>query len=726
MNRQKIELLAPAGDFECLKAAISAGADAIYLSGKSFGARNYASNFNDDELVESIKLAHIYGVKIYITCNTLIYDSEIPKFMEYIEFIHKNNVDAVIIQDIGMADLIHQTYPNLEIHASTQMHIHNIEGVKFAKKLGIKRVVLARESSLNTIKDIINSTNCEIEIFAHGSLCLSYSGQCLISNEIGKRSANRGLCAGTCRLKYDILSNDKIIDKNIYPLSCKDLLSIKNIPNLIEAGIHSLKIEGRMKRKEYVYLTTSLYRKAIDNYYNNNLNKISENDITELKKIYNRGFTSGFLQNKNEIINKFRPNHLGIEIGKVHNIHKKYIEIKLNDSININDGLRIINSKEDIGILLNNFYLNNILVKSAQKNDIIKILKPYDATIGDIVLKTTDSIQLKDINMLLNNTTLHKKITIFVDFCAKLNHNIEFKLRDNTNNIIIKSEYLVCNSLNSNTDINSILKQLNKTKDTPYVFHFNNINVDKNIFIPIKVLNDLRRNAIKELDIARQYKVNFKTNNYKRILPNFNSENNVYYLIENNKFSIDDKYIIFNHCTKNDKQVDKLPRIMNSFSKINKKVLVSELGSVNFYKNFDTDFSLNVTNAYSVALLHSLGANKITLSYELSYNQINNLIDNYKFLFNKLPNLEVIIYGVKELMISKYNLYDTYKKDNLFIQDKFKNKYKVVNNFEFMSIYDFKISHLKEDFFKIGVNNIRFNLEYIDNFDNINIEKYIK
>lgn len=721
---KKIELLSPAGDFECLKAAIYAGADAVYLAGKSFSARSYASNFNNDELIEAIKFAHLYGVKIYITCNTLIFDSEIPKFLEYIDFIHRNNADAVIMQDIGMADLIHQTYPNLEIHASTQMHIHNLEGVKLAEKIGIKRVVLARETPINVIKDIIEKSNIEIEIFGHGSLCLSYSGQCLISHEIGKRSANRGLCAGTCRLKYDVISNNKIIDTNIYPLSCKDLLSIKNVGKLIESKVHSLKIEGRMKRKEYVYLTTSLYRKSIDNYYAN-INHNYDKDIIELKKIYNRNFTDGFLLNNDNIINNFRPNHLGIEIGRIHDVSKHFIKIKLNDYVSINDGLRILNNNEDLGLLLNNFYINDQLVKNASKNDIIKINKNLNVNIGDLVLKTSDNIQLTKINEYLDRNTFQKKIPININFCAKLNKKIKLEINDNEKIISINSDYIVTKSKTSSITTESIFKQLNKTNNTPYLFYINNIDVDDGIFIPVKILNDLKRSIIDKLNNSREYIIPYKKERYTKDVPNFTKENNTYYLLDKtqNYKSFNKVNVIRRDITNTNSSIIILPRIINKFNFFDSKILISELGSVNFYEEFDTDFSLNVTNAYSTALLHSLGANKITLSYELSYIQIKDLINNYKKIFNKNPNVEVIVFGLKELMISKYNLYNTYNNNNLFLQDKFKNKYKIINNEDYMSIYDYKISHLKNNFFEIGVNNIRFNLEYIDNFS---IEKYIK
>ena len=263
---KKPELLAPAGSMESLKAAICAGCDAVYLSGKKYGARSFATNFDNDELIEAIKLCHLYGIKIYVTVNTLIFEDEVEEFLNYIDFLHVNNVDAIIIQDIGMVDLIRKTYPNLELHASTQMHIHNLEGVKLLEKLNIKRAVLARETSIDTIKKIKNNTNLELEIFVHGALCVSYSGQCLMSYLIGGRSGNRGACAGSCRLPYDVIRENKKLNIGHYPLSMKDLNTLSNIDKLIDLNIDSIKIEGRMKRPEYVYIVVALYRKVIDEY----------------------------------------------------------------------------------------------------------------------------------------------------------------------------------------------------------------------------------------------------------------------------------------------------------------------------------------------------------------------------------------------------------------------------------------------------------------------------
>ena len=295
---KRIELLSPAGNMDSLIAAVQAGCDAVYLGGTLFGARAFAGNFNDDEIIEAIKYCHLYGVKVYVTTNILIYEHEVEKFLKYIEFLHKHNVDAVLIQDLGMLDLVHKTFPNLECHASTQMHIHNLDGVIMANKLGCKRVVLARETPISLVKEIKEKLDVDLEIFAHGALCVSYSGQCLFSSLIGNRSGNRGSCVGSCRLPYKIVNNhNKTLNNGDYPLSMKDLNTLEYLDELIEAGVSSLKIEGRMKSPEYVYTVTKLYRMAIDSYYETGKVKIDEEEINNLQKLYSRGFTKCYLFN---------------------------------------------------------------------------------------------------------------------------------------------------------------------------------------------------------------------------------------------------------------------------------------------------------------------------------------------------------------------------------------------------------------------------------------------
>ena len=711
------ELLSPAGNFESLKAAILAGCDAVYLGGKLFGARAFSNNFSNDELVEAIKYAHLYGVKVYVTVNTLIYEHEVNKFMAYVDFLYQNNVDALIIQDIGMMDLIRKTYPLLELHASTQMHIHNLEGVKLVEKLGLKRAVLARESSIDLINEIKQNTHIELEIFIHGALCISYSGQCLFSSLIGNRSGNRGSCAGSCRQKYDLLINNKKVNNEQYLLSTKDLCSLENIGKLIDIGVDSLKIEGRMKSPGYVYLVTKLYREAIDSYIKTGTVKINLDDFNNLKKIFNRNYTKGFLFNESNIVNSYRPNHLKIEISKVIKSQNNYFDILLTDDLNINDGIRFIDN--DIGFIVTKMFVNKKRVEHAKKGDIVSIYC-QDKITKTSVVKTTDYLLNKGIEEKLK---LKKKIDIKGVLEVYLNKPIKLRITDG-NNEVVTTGSLVEEAKTSPISHDRIKEQLNKLGNTIYQFTELEIKGDNNIFVSIKELNDIRNKATDLLNDKRLYNYQYSKEKYYVELPDFKKTKNYNILISNLKQynKIKNKNYQYIYMEKDifekiddQRKVLRLSRVLEHHQKYNQKLLVGELGSL-IYDDVLTDFSLNVTNSYSVALLHSLNVKQVCLSYELTDTQIKNLIDSYHDRYNKHPNLELVIYGNLEAMISKYNINQKYNVDKSILLDRFNNKYKIIIKDNLMHIYDYQKRNYQDinKYFTMGINNLRYNLEVED------------
>ncbi len=711
----KVELLAPAGDFSCLKAAIEAGCDAVYIGGKLFGARAFSSNFTDDEIIKAINYAHLFGVKVYVTTNTLIYDKEVERFLEYISFLHKNNVDAVIIQDLGMLDLVRQTFPNLEVHASTQMHIHNLDGASFMEKLGVKRVVLARETSISKIKEIKEKTNIDIEIFIHGALCVSYSGQCLMSSLIGNRSGNRGTCAGSCRQSYSIVDeNNNIILNNKYPLSMKDLCSLENLKTLLDIGVTSLKIEGRMKSSSYVYTVVKLYRLAIDSYYKNNNIYIDEKELYNLKKIFNREFTKGFLfdEENNKVINMKRPNHQGVEIGKVINYKNNVATIKLNDEININDGLRIV-GKKDIGVNVNNFYINSKLVKTAKKGDIITIKVNDKVEKDDKVLLTLDSKLNEEINNIISSN--QRKVLVKAKFIAKEDKQITFELTDFINKVVVISENKVTKALNKPITKEEIKEKLNKIKDTVYKYESLDIEIDDNIFIPLNIINDLKRKAFEELNNKRLYKIPYKRCEYKRNVKSYPKEKllNILIFKDEDIDSLKKKYDYIYSSNNIDNTILLLPRVIDKYKEnYNKDVLVGDIGYFNKHKGCITDTSFNVVNSYTVAFLHSLGAKRVTLSYELTKKQIEILINAYEERYKAHPNLELVVEGYEEVMISKFSLNKYFNNDKLYLKDRFNNLYKIKEKDNLMIIYNYK---KRKDFnlsyYDIGINSLRINKE---------------
>ena len=701
---KKVELLAPAGNMENLKYAVMAGCDAVYLGLKKFGARAFSSNFSDSEFIEAVNYCHLYGVKVYVTLNTIIYDYEVEDFLKTVDFIHKNNVDAVLIQDLGMLDLVRKTYPNLEVHASTQMHIHNLDGVKVLEKLGIKRAVLARETSIDTIKYIKENSNIELEVFVHGALCVSYSGECLMSKFIGGRSGNRGECAGACRLSYDVVDcNNNILNKNKYPISTKDLNTIYYIDKLIESGVSSLKIEGRMKSKEYVYMVVKLYRDTIDNYYKTGKVIVNEEYLLKLKKIFNREYTKGFLFNinNNELINSYRPNHMGVNVGKVLNYKNGYATILLTDHVSIGSGLRVLSkNNKDVGILVNEFYKKDKLVKDAYKNDIISI-KVHDKVFkDDIVVITNDKSISNSIEDFIKNNK--RKVLISGKVSCKLGI-ITLEVSDGINKVVVSSNN-VFKSINKSTTKEDISVKLNKLVNTVYKFNSLDINIDSNLFIPLKEINGLKNNMVVLLNDKRLYKINYVKSKYYIDLPDFKKEELIT-CYTNNINNLDKKYDI----VYTDKNC--LPRVVDKYENYN-NVMIGELGGFNKCSNVTTDVSFNVVNSYAVAFLHSMGASCVTLSYEMTDTDIENLVNSYINRYNKRPNLELIVYGYPVIMCSKYSLNKEYNKNILYLKDRFNNKFRVITKNNIMYIYFYnKIDKYDKKYYEMGINRLRFNLD---------------
>ena len=712
MNR--IELLAPAGNMECLKASVMAGCDAVYLGGNHFGARAFSKNFSREEIVQAINYCHLYGVKVYIKVNTLIYDDEVEEFLRYIEFIHKNNVDAVLIQDLGMFDLVRKTYPELEIHASTQMHINNLDGVKLMEELGMKRVVLPRELSLEEIKEIKDNSTIELEVFVHGALCVSYSGQCLMSSLIGGRSGNRGACAGSCRLKYDVVDEDgKKLNKFSYPLSMKDLNSLENVGNLIESGVSSLKIEGRMKSVEYVYMVVSMYREAIDSYYKTGKVMIDEDKFLKLKKIFNREYTKGFLggANNSDVINGYSPNHMGVVIGKVIGYDKGMATICLSDNLVIGSGLRVIGRNKDVGILVNEFYINNKLVKEAKCGDTIKIRVNDKVEVNDKVVITLD----KSINLEVENDIKLKprKVMIKGTFIGKKGDNIRLILSDYTNTVEATGS-IVEGALKTPTSELDVMEKLNKIGDSIYSYNDLEIIMDDDIFIPLKEINDIKRRVILDLNNKRLYKTNYRKEEYKIEIQDYAYERNRSVLVNNVEdiSRLSEEYDTVYCYEKTNNSIWKTPRVIWGYPDNLENALVGEIGS--FYKghNLDTDFSFNVVNSYTVAFLHSLGARRITLSYEMNDRQIKNLLNCYEKRYKKHPNLELIVEGYEEVMITKYNLEEDYGKKKIYLRDMFGNYYKVIVRDGMQYIYNYKKREMDEaKYYDWGINSFRFNMD---------------
>ena len=495
------------GDEIGLKAAVNSGANGVYFGAKSFNAREYAAeNFDDKAIENAIKFAKLRNVKVYITVNTLVYNDEIDKAILLIKNIYDMGADAIIVQDLGIIDIVRNNL-NIPMHASTQMSCNNTYSVKLLEKLGIERVVLARETSIENIKEIRKNANIELETFIHGALCVSFSGQCAYSYLHGGRSANRGACAQPCRMEYSGGKTD-------YPLSAKDLMTIDIIPNLIEAGINSFKIEGRAKRSEYVAITTSIYRKAID-FALQNKNIETEKYKESLIKIFNRGgFSEGYYYNSKDIFENYKPNHNGEFIGKITDYKKNKIYIKADKELNVYDGLSFGESGK-VGMQISDLYKYNIRVKNGKGNlSFSAVLK--NINVGDKVYRTTDKSQMDEANIIIESDNFKHLLNLncIIDYDKK----IKFRINSNYNeklNLEYISDYLVEEAKNSETKESDIIKALSKTGGT--VFKFENINIIINFekpFIPVKVLNEARRSIINSLEkiLIQNRKIDYDKN----------------------------------------------------------------------------------------------------------------------------------------------------------------------------------------------------------------------
>lgn len=628
--------------------------------------------------------------------NTLIKNEELNSAISLATKAYEYGIDAIIVQDIGLANYLIKNFPDLPIHASTQMTCHNLSGAKILEKTGFKRIVLSRELSLSEIEYIKSNISCEIEVFVHGALCISYSGQCLYSSLIGGRSGNRGKCAQGCRLPYTLLENEKSID-NGYLLSPRDLCSLKLLPDLINTNIDSLKIEGRMKSPEYVATVTRIYRKYIDKIINNEKYVIEEQDKKDLLQVFNRGgFSSGHLNdtpNKN-LIFKDKPNNMGIYIGNVsqYNSKKGHITLTLNESISIGDSITFEN--ESTKYTISELMENNKNISTSETHQKVTIGRMKgNIKVGDKIYKLASKELSSNVNKICSSENIKIPINAVLD--VHLDESIKLKIYDNTNNeILILSNEKPEVAINSPINKEKLEKQLNKTNDTPFYFKNIKINLDNNLFLPhISTINELRRNAINKYSelVINKYKKNIKTNT------NFTYNNNVvldndiknkicvllnilkpdfdYSKLQNiDKLYIPLKYFYLKEYSKLLKELSDnfnlyiyLPNILkpnfrnlfkntidNSFKKYNiKGFVLSNIGNFDLLENYRKDYEFignyNL-NVFNNATIDALNVDTITISPELNKDEINLIAANCS-----IPT-EFIVYGNIPLMTSSYCL----------------------------------------------------------------------
>jgi putative protease len=674
---KKVELLAPAGSYSALISAVNAGCDAVYLGGKNFGARAYAPNFDYEELKKALEFCHLRDVKVYVTLNTLILNEEMKEFAEYVDFLYSIGVDAVIVQDLGVLKFLRENYPNLSVHASTQMTIHNLEGVQELAERGVSRVILSRELTLEEIRHIASNSPIDIEVFVHGAMCVSYSGQCFMSSLIGGRSGNRGRCAQPCRLKYSLVDKrGSILRENLHLLSMVDLCTIEHIPLLIEAGVSSFKIEGRMKSPEYVASVVRAYREAIDSYYDGKTFDTIK-AMEEMAKVFNRGFSSGYLfEKKPSVMSYITPKNIGVPVAEVIKTKGREVKVRLLQDIRKGDG--ISDSKGEKGHRIQEIIKNGKKVDMAFKGEVVALYLDFYPKEKEILNKTYDHF----LNESLKNLQERKvPVKIYAEF--KKGRPFVVRVEDGIFFGEANSESIPELAKKVSIEEDFLKNKLSQIGDTPFYPEKIVVNLDKGLFMPVKDIKETRRKAIDELKFKKlafyqreklQKEVNLPEGEEK-------NENPVltFYTDKLNHLeiavSLGIQYIYFDYKLNESilKQAVKLlrgkdtvlvaafPSILREEMKDMKRqlqllreldirnILVSNLGLYHILKNKDfrlfIDYPLNVFNSLAVECFNAYA---VTLSYELTLEQMKDIAKRSDIKF------EAVIYGRLPLMTTEY------------------------------------------------------------------------
>ena len=673
------ELLAPVGSFDALKAAVQNGANAVYLGGKEFSARASANNFDRDELKEAVRYAHIRGVQVFVTANTLRKQNEIEEFLEYIKYLYDIDVDAIILQDIGMARLVKELLPDFEIHASTQMVAHSLEDVLYLQNIGFDRVVLARELNIQEIEHICKNSNVDIEVFVHGALCVCYSGQCLMSSMLGNRSGNRGRCAQPCRMEYT-LKGEKSGEQKGHLLSPKDMCTIDDVKDIVESGTHSLKIEGRMKRPEYVATVIGSYRKTIDEYMETKKINVSDETMNNLYTIFNRKFTKGYLFGDvgEDIMNSNRPNNLGLYIGKVvdYNRKAKRLKIKLENTLKKGDGISI--GGGTIGRIIKS---NGDIANIGYKGETIELDFIGDAKRNQIIYKTSDSDLLNTVQKTFEEDTENVKVSIDAKIEIKLGKKPRLTLSDSFGNTTtLEADKEVEQAMKVALSEEKVVTQISKLGNTSYIINNITVDMDDNVSLPISILNQIRRDAIESLSEER---VSIKNREYKnkeiaynpkifirddevqlrakvknieqlKAIVNYKEVDAIYYEDIN---TLDEAKTIANENNMN--LIYSVPRVLRNkdYKILNKldrnsniEIQTGNLGCVSLFKDngIYIDYYLNSFNSETIKHYKQEGAKTICISQELNLTEIKETLKHTD------AEIESVVYGYTPLMISEY------------------------------------------------------------------------
>lgn len=712
----KPELLSPVGDFECLKAAVQNGADSVYLGASSFNARARATNFDENSLKEAVEYAKLHNVKVNLTLNTLIKNEEFEDAVNLAVYAYNIGVDAIIVQDLGLSSYLLKNHPEIPLHASTQMTVHNLAGVQNLEKQGFSRVVLSRELSISEIKYIKENTACELEVFIHGALCISYSGGCLFSSMVGDRSGNRGLCAQPCRLPYELLDSKENKISSGFLLSPRDLCSLDYLPTLVRLGIDCFKIEGRMKTPTYVATVTRIYRKYIDfilehldlsdaeiiNLIHKELEKTNEatglSDKEELLQSFNRGgFSDGHFpdkENKN-LVFKEKSNNEGIYLGKVFrfNNNKGHISFELQNSLSIGDKIKVGNDLYTVSELM----IENKNFKTLDKGKRVTIGRMKGDIKNNSPIYRMESKALNDsITPTFSSEKEFKKLPLDAEIRIVERKPVKLNVRGLTGfyeglEVSITSEFIPEKAINAPLTEEKITSMLSKTGSTQFEFRNIKTELGEGLFIPkVSTINDMRRTALSKLEgmVLEKYSHNLspilpelpdniktKTEPKLAILLNIINLNYNYLNLENiDSFYIPYRYFISEKYKELLKAISQKfntyiympPVIKDNISKNNleenikniilnfaiKGAVLSHISQIKIFK----DFTLELIANYNFNIFNTYSAN------ELKEKGFTRFIPSLELNKNELKevldkatiNTEAIVYGKTPLMTNNY------------------------------------------------------------------------
>ena len=638
------EILAPVGSMEALNAALAAGCDAIYFGLPSFGARAFANNFDLETTKEVIERCHLCGVKVYITMNTILYEDEIGDAYQMAKKVHSYGVDALIIQDLGFIHLLHHRLPNLVLHASTQLSISNPYQIEQLKKLGVKRVVLARECTKEEIQACVD-TGIEVEVFVHGALCICYSGQCYFSSVHYGRSGNRGMCAQPCRMKYSLYEDGNKVDTHgDYVLSPKDLSLMDEVNTLANMGVCSLKIEGRMKSAPYVYESVSQVKKVLENKERSRL------DEQNLRVTFNREYTLGHMYKAsgNELMNNKTCNHQGIEIGKVVKVNKNKICIQLSQDLHQNDGIRF--ERENLGCHVNFMYdKKQKLISFMPKNNTVLIEGPVGVHVGSIVRKTMDYELNKIIDERIRRSN-RQSIVDAVVTCSAVGMPMVMEVYNDRTSVCVSTDINSVKALKRATDEETLNKQFSKTKDSWASFDQIEYHLGDDIYFPISVMNQLRRDALEKMKEAClkqeaivEYDYAFKPKESKTLFDLFE--------INAMNQKVDDSSSYVSEMLHNEDVIDR-----SNITGID--------GFVNAHlgKGKIVD-SLNISNSYAVAAILEMGYESCALSDECDKHQVEALMTAFLNRYHFEAPVYKTLYQKRRLMTMNHCPVNTALKD---------------------------------------------------------------